>query len=412
MQAREHTIYRQLLADLQTQPVLDTHEHLPPFGNQLDPRLDLLGEYLSHYASSDLQSAGLTDAQLTYVRDPQQPLAARWALLEPFWQAAQDTTYLRSLRIASKKLYGIGDWNHQTVPLLNEKFRVAMNDPQHRRRVLKGRCGIRLSILDFWQDEMAVDRAFYRPVWQAQRFLAPPPEADLAPTLDEHLAQLDAMYQRNRQDGMIALKCALAYQRSIAFAAVPLRQARAVYAAAAARGFVDGWPSTVQDYVMHHLLAHAQRDGLPVQIHTGLQEGMRHPLTHSDPLLLAPLFGRYPDVPFVLFHISYPWFREALVLAKTHANVYLDMCWSHIIAPTAARLALREFLEAVPATKIFAFGGDYLFVDGVLGHLTIARENAAAALAGMVTDGVVTLDRARQILSLVFHDNASRVFAI
>lgn len=412
MASPERAIRDELLAYLQTQPVLDTHEHLPPFGNQLDPRLDILGEYLAHYASSDLQSAGLTETQLAYVRDPAEPLEARWALLAPFWQATQDTTYMRALRLAAEKLYGISHWDSETLPLLNQKFRAAMDDPDHRRRVLKGMCGIRLSVLDFWEDDMAVDRAFFRPVWQAGRFILPAPEAALPATLDHHLEQLESMYHRNRGDGMVALKFALAYQRPIAFADVPVHEARTAYKAASAAGFADGLPTAAQDYVVRHLLELADRDGLPVQIHTGLQEGMRHPLRHSDPMLLAPLFGRYPRVAFSLFHIGYPWFREALVLAKTHPNVYLDMCWSHIIAPTAARIALREFLEAVPVTKIFAFGGDYLLVDGVLGHLLIARDNAAASLAGMVADGVVTIDRAQQILSLIFHDNASRVFGI
>ena len=45
---------------------------------------------------------------------------------------------------------------------------------------------------------------------------------------------------------------------------------------------------------------------------------------------------------------------------------------------------LREFLDAVPANKISAFGGDYCFVDGVAGHLEIARRNVARALAEKV----------------------------
>jgi hypothetical protein len=43
--------------------------------------------------------------------------------------------------------------------------------------------------------------------------------------------------------------------------------------------------------------------------------------------------------------------------------------------------ALVEWLDTVPANKISAFGGDYIFVDGVYGHQYLARQNVARALA-------------------------------
>ncbi len=412
MDGRNDSIRHELEACLETLPVLDTHEHLPPFGNQLDPGQDFLGEYLQHYISSDLQSAGMPEALLEQVRDASLPIGERWDRLEPFWERTRDTTYARALMIATEALYGIGEWNRGSIELLNERFRLAMDDPGHRMRVLRGLCRIRLSLLDFWQDDMRVDREFYRPVWQPSRFVMPGAGSDLSPTLDDHVDRCGEMYRRNLADGMAAIKCSLAYNRTIRFEDVPAAEARSAYAAAAAARFADGLPRPVQDFMFHRVLVMAERDGLPVQIHTGLQEGMRHNLRDSDPMLLADLFGRYPGIPFDLFHIGYPWFRESLVLAKTHPNVHLDMCWSHIIAPSAARQAFREFLEAVPVSKVFAFGGDYLLVDGVLGHLRIARENITTALAGMVEDNTMTFARACRVLAMVFHDNAARVFRI
>lgn len=412
MDERYETIRRELKTCLETLPVLDTHEHLPPFGNQLDLALDVLGEYLQHYISSDLQSAGMSEALLRQVCDPTTPITERWDKLAPYWERTCDTAYARSLRVAAAELYGIEDWNRDSIVLMNERFRQAMADPGHRMRVLRDTCRIRLSILDHWGDDMHVDREFYRPVWQAARFITPAAGSDLPATLTDHVGQCEAMYRRNLDNGMVALKCALAYKRSIRFEEVPAAEAKALYAAARKDAFPQGLPVPVQDFILHRLLALADRDGLPVQIHTGLQEGMRHELRHSDPMLLTNLFGKYPHIPFDLFHIGYPWIRESLVLAKTHPNVHLDMCWSHIIAPSAARQALREFLEAVPVSKIFAFGGDYLLVDGVLGHLRIAHENAAGAVAGLVADKAMTFTRACRVLAMVFHDNAARVFSI
>jgi hypothetical protein len=88
------------------------------------------------------------------------------------------------------------------------------------------------------------------------------------------------------------------------------------------------------------------------------------------------------------------------------------MCWGHIISPEAARRALIEWLDAVPANKISAFGGDYGFVDGVYGHQLLARQNVAAALAQKVTDGSISLGRAKEVAGWVFIDNPKRLFGL
>jgi len=88
------------------------------------------------------------------------------------------------------------------------------------------------------------------------------------------------------------------------------------------------------------------------------------------------------------------------------------MCWGHIISPEAARRALVEWLDAVPANKISAFGGDYCFVEGVYGHQWLARRNVAASLAQKVADGSMDLERAKEIaLSLQERTGNPRYYA-
>ena len=36
---------------------------------------------------------------------------------------------------------------------------------------------------------------------------------------------------------------------------------------------------------------------------------------------------------FDIFHIGYPYQQTLSALAKNFANVYIDMCWAHIISP-------------------------------------------------------------------------------
>ena len=115
---------------------------------------------------------------------------------------------------------------------------------------------------------------------------------------------------------------------------------------------------------------------------------------------------------FDLFHMGYPFVMELGNLAKNFRNVNIDMCWGHIISPEAARRALVEWLDAVPANKISAFGGDYCFLDGSYGHQKLARANVAASLAQKVDDGTFDLERAREIATWILVDNPVRIFGL
>ena len=135
-------------------------------------------------------------------------------------------------------------------------------------------------------------------------------------------------------------------------------------------------------------------------------------LTNSDPGLLSNLFPMYPDIDFDLFHIGYPYQNVVTVLSKTFPNVFIDMCWSHIVSPHASVNALVEWFDSVPVNKISAFGGDYLFIDGVYGHLCLARHNVCTALTRKVEEGVIGVDRAADIAEMLFYSNPMRIFKL
>jgi uncharacterized protein len=162
--------------------------------------------------------------------------------------------------------------------------------------------------------------------------------------------------------------------------------------------------------MMHYILNIANKKSLIIQIHTGLHEGNGNIITNSNPTLLTNLFLEYPDVRYDLFHMGYPYQNEITVLAKNFPNVYIDMCWSHIISPNSSINALLEFIDTVPLNKISAFGGDYVFVDGVYGHLKLAQQNVARALSIKVEEGIFDLDKAKEAARMLFYDNPLRIF--
>lgn len=422
---------RGLLADIASLPVIDTHEHLPFAESDRTLNVDVLGDYLAHYLSSDLVSAGLPPADLERAKDMRLPLAERWNLVEPFWDACRHTGYARALDAAVRGIYGIDGVSRGTIAALDAAHRKSLA-PGHFRRVLKDLCRIEVSLLDGFTGRFEADPALFRRMWQPSYYVLPEPaEGKGIPwvegvlgrpvrSLDDWLEGFDRELDEAVAAGIAGLKCALAYRRSIAFAAVPVDEAREAFAAVVAAGDRAGrvpaapmpLPVPVQDFMMHHWLRRAGERGLPCQFHTGLLEGNGNLLGNSDPILLNPLFLAYPKVRFDLFHIGWPFVETATALCKMFPNVSVDMCWAHIIAPVAARRALSGFLDALPYTKISAFGGDYLFVDGVYGHLVIARENVARVLAEKVREGAFGRDRALAIARALFHDNPARIFGL
>ena len=90
----------------------------------------------------------------------------------------------------------------------------------------------------------------------------------------------------------------------------------------------------------------------------------------------------------------------------------MDMCFTHLVSPNTSVNALLEFLDTIPLNKISAFGGDYLFVDGVYGHLHLARENVSKALSIKVSEGLFNIEEAKKIAKMLFYDNPLKIFKI
>jgi predicted TIM-barrel fold metal-dependent hydrolase len=132
-------------------------------------------------------------------------------------------------------------------------------------------------------------------------------------------------------------------------------------------------------------------------------------IENSKPAHLVNLFSKYPDVKFILFHGAYPYGGEIGTLAKKFRNVYIDLCWLYIISPSFSERYLHEWLETVPASKIMAFGGDFLYVENIYSHLLFAKQIVSNVLTDKVKDGYLNETEALKIAQMLFHDNAIRI---
>ena len=430
---------------VQAIPLVDTHEHLLSEEERHRAALDF--SYLfPHYAASDLISAGMPPALLEAVRSPTRPvmleraarvrrprpypeptrrdmsLEERWRAVEPYWERIRHTGYGLCLRIAVRDLFDVPDINRQTYRGLSEAI-AASRGPGWYAHVLKEKAGIAISILDDWR--ASVDKTFFAPVVRLDHFATAHTRDELSAleaesgvaihSLDDLLQAMHGVLQGHLADGAVGIKIGLAYRRIIRFDKVAKADAERLFNRITGHlgeglSWVEARP--LQDYLVHQIIRAAIERDLPIQIHAGLQEGNENLLTNSNPTHLANLFIEYREAKFDLFHGGYPYLGEALALAKNFPNVSLDLCWLHIISPTASARMLHEAIETVPANKIFAFGGDFIIPEGAYGHSVLARQVVSRVLTEKVEEGYLSEAEALSLAGRMLRDNPAGFFRL
>jgi len=405
--------------------IIDTHEHLPPKEEDRDWNADVLSEYFAQYIKDDLISSGMTPETHAKILDVNLPLIKRWELLEPYWNNCKNTGYASVVKIAARDLHGVNDISRDTIERLNNSFKKELK-PGNFKKILKEKSKIKISLLDTHLD---CDKSLFKNVIRFDHFVMPDSretikviESDTGikiHTFNDWLEACKFSLNKAFENGVTGLKSALAYHRTLLYKRVTKAEAEKDFFDIFKSELYPEWsycPVVVnknfQDFMMHFILHHANKKGITYQFHTGLQAGNGNIISNSDPTLLSNLFLSYPDVKFDLFHIGYPFYQKIAALAKVFPNVYIDMCWAHIISPTASINSLVEWLDTVPANKISAFGGDYGMVDMVYGHQFIARRNIAKALAVKVNNEDFDVARAKEIAEMLFITNPTKLFSL
>ncbi|NLT59633.1 MAG: amidohydrolase family protein, partial [Candidatus Hydrogenedentes bacterium] len=358
-------------------PLIDTHEHIKPEAT-LAGRTWSLFDFLEHYVSSDLVSAGMSREALEKLRQPDNGLSLeeRWNLMAPYWPFAKTTGYGRAMTAYMRDLFGIDDINETTWAELSRRINDARSRPGWYRTVLKDKANIDCSLVITWPGEpVAVDRAFFRAVPILDHYAIPGTRAELEQlekeaacsiqTLDQLLTAQETMLDAFTRQGIAAVKIFLAYRRTLRFDRVSKTEAARVFdriwlSQTQDLAFDDLKP--LQDFMTRTLIGRAAERGLPIQIHTGLQEGNGNYLANSNPTLLTNVIMEFSDARFDLFHAGYPFTGELAAMAKYFPNVSADLCWVQAISPHVFKRTLHEWLDTIPANKIFAGGGDSNYV--------------------------------------------------
>jgi Predicted metal-dependent hydrolase of the TIM-barrel fold len=414
--------YEQRIKDyIDTLKIFDTHEHM--FNPEMLKSTNFLdfSLLLQQNSYDGLISAGMPDSTLRQLFfEPLTP-KEKWKIIEPYWNNSFNTTPDRILLLAIKNLYGIDDLNESTVETLSLKIKKAYEGDWFNH-VLKDLCRIDYIIED--GDNVGDKYDFIRYAKRFNSWLTlrtkyridslAVMEVEPIYTLEDYVRSLRTAFENALKQGMVAIKINVSYKRTLSFDNVTTEAARKVF-----HSLVNGnedftlslqEAKPLQDYMLHQLLNLAEKYKIPVAFHTGLQAGGGNIIDNSDPRLLVNLFFQYPDINFVLFHGSYPFGGELTTLARNFKNVYIDMNWTYAISPAYADRYLGEWLEAVPASKIMAFGGDQRCVENTYGNLIIAKQIISDVLTDKVRNGYLSESEAKTIARMILHDNGVKFY--
>jgi len=397
-------------------PVVDAHEHLPAEADYLAKQYSGLNMFAGGYIWHDLESAGLSPAFKATMRDGgYQPVEAWWPVIKPYWEQVKYGSYARALRITVRDLWGLEDVNDATIGEIAARVQ-AENTPGLYRRVLQERCGIRYSVTNVDQAGFPHDPGLRGIVWLLR--LQNMPDAGggeiiaalerraghALTTLHELVETAQSWLRAELAEGAIGFKMFVAE-----YGAPDARGAEQAFQEARGGTEPDKPAPTLRDYLFDKCLDVAAEAGVPVAVHAGYWGDFRK----LDPGRIFSFALRRRDVRFDLFHLGMPMVHTASFIGKVLPNVTLNLTWCPVISQTLTARTLSEVLDLVPLNKISAFGGDYrVAVHKVYGHLTMAREVVAAALAERVRAGEFDRAEALRIARLWLHDNPARVYGL
>ena len=169
----------------------------------------------------------------------------------------------------------------------------------------------------------------------------------------------------------------------------------------------------LNDYFLLRALEIAQRQGLPVQIHTGFGDADLD-LRESNPLHLRPLLesGHYTNVPFVLLHASYPYVRELAYLAALYANVHADvgLAIPHVAAEIPAML--RQLLGLAPTSKVVYSSDASQIPELYWLAARWGRRGLGTVLDELMALGALDAAQALEVGRRVLGGNAARIYGL
>ena len=223
-------------------------------------------------------------------------------------------------------------------------------------------------------------------------------------SFDDYLDALEVLIATMGDRHQVALKNALAYDRTVDFDDLDETLARQAW------GKLDPTPAQRKafgDVVVDRICRVAGKHDVPVQMHLGLAQ-----IRGSHPMNAAGLIERHPDTRFLLMHLAYPWSADLLGLAFVYRNVWLDLSWAPLLSPSHFKRMLHEAIEVLPDESRLMIGGDNWHVEETYGTIKLARRLIGEVLHERIRADDLRPAEAERLARKILHDNATRFFRL
>lgn len=223
---------------------------------------------------------------------------------------------------------------------------------------------------------------------------------------------LRAHLESARDRGVCGLKSVAAYRSGLAIAKPDRDDVKSAFKQLRRMPRPRLEQKPLVDHVVELTMQAAADQELPVQFHTGYGDSDAN-LLLADPLHLAPLLRRFPNVAVVMLHGSYPYTRKAAVMATTYPNAYVDVSYA-IPFLTSHELysVTHQALGAAPGSRVL-YSSDAVGLPEQhwLGAVR-GRRALGAALGDMVALGDLSQRQARDLAERVLYGNAERIYGL
>ncbi len=221
-------------------------------------------------------------------------------------------------------------------------------------------------------------------------------------SFDDYLNMLDVLMDTLAERHEVALKNALAYDRSVNFDDVDEQLARQAWGQ---RNPTAEQRKAFGDVIVDRLCRLAGERDVPFQMHLGSAQ-----IRGSHPMNAAGLIERHSNTRFLLMHLAFPWSRELLGLAFVYRNIWLDLTWSALLCPTYFKQSLHEAIEVLPDESRLMIGGDNWHVEETYGAIHLTRRLIGEVLQDKVESGYFQPDDAQRLARKILNENASQFF--
>jgi len=395
---------REILFELEKLHIYDCHEHLVPESERLSQEPDAFTLF-SHYCQHDLYTAGMDKKTMAEILWKPGDIDRKWQRFEPFYNKMRHTSYCRAAHITMEKFYGEKELTRDNVHIVSKRIKQA-NTKGLYDRVLRDSCKIIASV----NCDGPLEDTHSGRILQTVR------------AIDELCSREDIIKKLGDKTGSLddVLKAVQKYIGNaktnnavgVKFMAFPIDGATREDARATLDFLLSDKSlhlprrNPLNEYILCCQMRMAHENELVCCMHTGYWNDYRE----LSPSNLLPFIMKNQDVKIDLYHVGYPYVREAIMLGKVWPNVRINMCWTYLISQIFAFEALDEMIEMLPDNKIFGFGGDYYVVEKVFGHLIMARETISRVLAKKVREKILTQERALEIGRKMLYDNPKEFY--